>query len=180
VGSGSDPSTRPEHPSPARLAGLPPENFAGELATFLRDRTDHLVSEAKASLRQAQLEHYEKDGLDAMERRLAALLDVTVACLDAGDAGPIVDHTTRIARKRFAAGYDLLEVQTSINVIEEVLWSRILTSLPPEHQAHALGLVSGLLGLGKDALARTYVALAREPAGAVDTSGGGVLDPSVA
>jgi hypothetical protein len=147
---------------------FPPENFAVELAAFLRERSDHLVSEAKASLRQAQLEHYEKDGLAAMERRLNALLDVTLSCLDCGDAGPIVDHTTRIARRRFAAGYDLLEVQTSINVIEEVLWSRILASLPPQEQAHALGLVSGLLGLGKDSLARTYVALAREQTQSVD------------
>jgi hypothetical protein len=168
AGQGQDPQTRPDHSSPSRLAEFPPEGFAAELAAFLRERADHLVSEARSSLRQAHLEHYEKDGLPAMGRRLTALVDVTVSCLACGDAGPIVDHTTRIARKRFAAGYDLLEVQTSINVIEEALWSRILSSLPLQQQAHALGLVSGLLGLGKDSLARTYVALAREQARAVD------------
>jgi hypothetical protein len=164
--------TRSDRPSPSRLAELPPENFAVELAEFLRDRSDHLITEAEASLRQAHLEHYEKDGLAAMQRRLKNLLDVTLSCLDSGDAGPIIDHTKRIARRRFAAGYDLREVQTSINVIEEVLWSRILSSFPPQQLAQALGLVSGLLGLGKDSLAQTYVALAREQARATDTEKG--------
>jgi hypothetical protein len=154
--------------SRSRLRKLRSEDFAGELASFLRERADQLVSEAKATLRQARLEHYEKDGLAAMRQRLNALLDVTLKCLSTGEADPIVNHTTTIARERFSAGYDLLEVQTSINILEEVLWRRILSSIPPEELAHALGLVSGLLGLGKDALARAYVALALKQSRASD------------
>jgi hypothetical protein len=166
-GSAAGREARPRA-SRSRLTQLRSENFGAELASFLRERADHLVSEAEATLRQARLEHYEKDGLAAMRRRLTALLDVTLKCLSRGEADPIITHTTRIARERFSAGYDLLEVQTSINILEEVLWRRILSSVPPEELAHALGLVSGLLGLGKDALARTYVALALEKARASD------------
>jgi hypothetical protein len=161
--------------SRSRLRKLRSESFGAELASFLGERADHLVSEAEATLRQARLEHYEKDGLAAMRRRLTALLDVTLKCLSRGEADPIITHTTRIARERFSAGYDLLEVQTSINILEEVLWRRILSSISPEELVHALGLVSGLLSLGKDALARTYVALAlaqsRASGGPEDDSG---------
>jgi hypothetical protein len=147
-----------------RLGQSSSAGFAAELAALLRDRAEYLVTEAKTTMRQAHLEHYEKDGLPVMRQRLTALLDVTVECLATGRADPIIDHTTRIAHERFAAGYDLLEVQTSINVIEEALWRRILASVASDELVHALGLVSGLMGLGKDALSRTYVALARQAA----------------
>jgi hypothetical protein len=148
--------------SPRELSPPPPESLAGELALLLRERAPHLVTEAKASLRQARLQHYEQDGLPAMRQRLAALLDVTLECLTTGRANPLIDHTTRIAHERFQAGYDLLEVQTSMNVIEEALWRRILASVASDELVHALGLVSGLFDLGKDALSRTYVDLARQ------------------
>ncbi len=146
------------------LAQPSPPGFAAELAKALRERAEQLVTEAKASMRQARLEHYEKDGLPAMRQRLTALLDVTLDSLVCGRADPIIDHTTRIAHERFAAGYDLLEVQTSLNVIEEALWRRILASVASDELVGALGLVRGLMSLAKDALSRTYVALARQAA----------------
>jgi hypothetical protein len=51
-------------------------------------------------------------------------------------------------------------VQTAYNVLEEAIWLRILKDLQPAQYAEALGLVSTVLGAGKDALARTYVSLA--------------------
>jgi hypothetical protein len=147
-----------------RLAQASPEGLGTELAALLRERTDHLVTEAKATMRQAQLVHYEQDGLPVMRQRLTALLEVTLECLADGRADALVEHTTRVAEERFSAGYDLSEVQTSINIVEEVLWSRILASVAPEQLVHALGLVSGLLDLGKDALARVYVSLAGQGA----------------
>ena len=57
--------------------------------------------------------------------------------------------------------YDLLEVQTSANVMEEALWRRIPSLVAPAEVPRALGLVSSLFSAaGKDALARTYVSLA--------------------
>jgi hypothetical protein len=51
-------------------------------------------------------------------------------------------------------------VQTAFNVLEEVLWLRILKQFPPAEQGEALGLVGTVLGAGKDALARKYVSMA--------------------
>jgi hypothetical protein len=51
-------------------------------------------------------------------------------------------------------------VQSAFNSLEEVVWARMLAELPPAELAEALGLVSTVLGAGKDALARRYVSLA--------------------
>jgi len=131
-----------------------------ELTELLRERSDDLVAEAMAELRQAHLEHYEAEGLTAVRERLATLLEVTLQCLSTARADPVVEYTTRVAHDRFAGGYDLLELQTAINVLEEALWKQILSSMEPVEVAHALGLVSSILGMGKDALARAYVSLA--------------------
>jgi hypothetical protein len=40
------------------------------------------------------------------------------------------------------------------------MWRRIVAAAPPADLAEAVGLLSTVLGFGKDTLARTYVALA--------------------
>jgi hypothetical protein len=51
-------------------------------------------------------------------------------------------------------------VQTALNVLEEAIWKQITKLMSPAEQAEALGLISSILGSGKDILARTYVSLA--------------------
>jgi len=75
----------------------------------------------------------------------------------------MIEHAEQIARERYTSGYDLFEVQTAINVIEESLWKRILSSVEPVELAHALGMVNAIFGMSKDVLARTYVSLATQP-----------------
>jgi hypothetical protein len=72
----------------------------------------------------------------------------------------MVAHADVVARERFEAGYDLSEVLTAFNVLEEAIWTRVLAELPPSEYAEALGLISTVLGTGKDALACRYVTLA--------------------
>ena len=131
-----------------------------ELAVLLRERADTLVGEALTMMTEARLEHYDAAGLPTVRQRLATLLDVALSCLEAGEANEIIAYMTRVGRERFSAGYDLLEVQTSANVMEETLWRRIPSLVAPAEVPRALGLVSSLFSAGKDALARTYVSLA--------------------
>jgi hypothetical protein len=131
-----------------------------EWATLLRERADPLIAEALTLMTEARLEHYDAAGLSTVRQRLAAMLEVALSCLEAGEAGQIIAYMTRVGRERFSAGYDLLEVQTSANVVEETLWRRIPSLVAPEDVPRALGLVSSLFSAGKDALARTYVSLA--------------------
>ena len=71
-----------------------------------------------------------------------------------------MDYMDQIARERFEAGFDIHEIQTAVNVLEESIWRQISQLVPPDELAEAFGLVSTVLGAAKDALARTYVSLA--------------------
>ena len=124
-----------------------------------RDR-DRLVGTATETVRAARLAHYEAQGPDVLRRRVEDLYRLLASCVRRNDAGPMIEHARRVASERFGAGFDLHEVQTAFNAIEEAVWTRILAEMEPADLARALGLVSTVLGLGKDALARAYVSLA--------------------
>jgi malate dehydrogenase (oxaloacetate-decarboxylating) len=130
-----------------------------ELVDLLRERADDMVKDAAVELHRAHLEHYEAEGIDAAQRRLADLLDQILFCLETGRADAIIDWAARVGHERFAVGYDLFEIQTAINVLEEALWRRVMSSLGPQDLGHALGMANSILGMAKDKLAREYVAL---------------------
>ena len=172
----STPRRRPTPPGPP----FPPrQGLPSEWAVLLRERADALVAEALTMMTEARLEHYDAAGLPTVRQRLARMLSVALACLEAGEADEIIAYMTQIGRERFSAGYDLLEVQTSANVMEEALWRRIPSLVPPAEVPRALGLVSSLFSAGKDALARTYVSLAagQKAPSAADTAGDGEDPP---
>ena len=61
-----------------------------------------------------------------------------------------------------SAGFGITEVQTAFNAVEVVMWRRLVAIVPPQDLAEAVGLLSTVLGFGKDVLARRYVALASQ------------------
>jgi hypothetical protein len=130
------------------------------LHQFLHDRSTEILAEATDAITSARLRHYEEAGRELIHQRLKALFVLTLRGIKERNLGPMVAHADEIARERFYAGFDLWEVQTAYNVLEEIVWSRIMKELPPAEYAEALGLVSTVLGAGKDALARRYVSLA--------------------
>ena len=140
-----------------------------EVARFLSDRSDDLLAAAGASIARAHLPHYEGAGEVVTRERLRALLGLVVRCAAERHLGPILEHAARIATERRAAGFDLGEVQTAINVLEEAMWRAVLAELPAEEQGAALGIVGTILGAAKDSLACTYVSLAtRAPTRTLD------------
>jgi hypothetical protein len=56
-------------------------------------------------------------------------------------------------------GFDLHEVHTAYNVLEEEIWKVILKDINPNEVGNALGLISTILGTGKETLALTYISL---------------------
>jgi hypothetical protein len=131
-----------------------------ELSKLFQSWEEDLVDEALTELRHARLQHYIADGEEITRKRVTEFIDRAMECFGTRRAEPMVEHAENIARERHAAGYDLFEVQTAINVIEEALWKRILSSVEPHELAHALGMVNAIFGMSKDVLARTYVSLA--------------------
>jgi len=132
------------------------------LHPFLREGRQEILAEAVESVRRARLESYEAAGPARIRQRLDDLLGLVIDAVRDRTLGPIVAHANAVATERFEAGFDLAEVQTAFNVLEEVLWLRILKQFPPEEQGEALGLVGTVLGTGKDTLARKYVSMATQ------------------
>ncbi len=130
------------------------------LNQLLQDNSNDIISDAQKAVGRAGLTHYERSGSEHTHQRLKALFTLTARAVKEKNLGPMIAHAETVARERFEAGFDLAEVQTAFNVLEEAIWMRILNNLPPNELAEALGLVSTVLGAGKDMLARTYVALA--------------------
>jgi len=130
------------------------------IGELLACNADVILVKAVEKAERAHLKHYEESGAAVLRQRLKALLDLTVQAVKERNATQMVRHAEKIARERFVSGYDLSEVQTAFNVLEETMWRLILREMEPRDYAEALGLVSSALGTGKDALARAYVSLA--------------------
>jgi hypothetical protein len=131
-----------------------------DLHQFLHDRTNDILAEASTAMARSHVKHYEEAGSEHTHQRLKALLVLTVRAVRERNLGPMVAHADTIARERFNSGFDLWEVQTAFNVLEEAIWVRLIRELPPVELPEALGLISTILGVGKDTLARRYVSLA--------------------
>ena len=97
---------------------------------------------------------------DGRRREVRQLFRLVLRCVRAGRAKPIIRPSEQIAAHCYAAGIDLAEVQRSLTVLAEVLWHQLADALAGEQMVQALGLLTAITGAGKDAIARTYVALA--------------------
>lgn len=119
-----------------------------------------ILDQAYATLERAHVAHYQAVGEGYTRERLADLFDLVVEAIRTRDLSPVVHAAELIAEERFHSGFDLGEVQTSFNSLEEAMWRRVVAAEPPNELAESIGLLSTVLGAGKDALARTYVSLA--------------------
>jgi hypothetical protein len=131
-----------------------------EVIEVLTDEGDAIVDSAALALERSNLRHYAADGPDAARQRLSQLMDLVRQSVAARDLVPMIDHATAIAHERFSAGFDIQELLTAFNVLEEAIWDRVVDAVPPRDLAQAIGLVSTVLGAGRDTVARTYVSLA--------------------
>jgi len=140
-----------------------------DVVATLRDAETEILDEAAAALARSHLSHYDRTGAEEDRQRLHTLFDVIVTAIADRQLGPVADYAGAIAAERFSAGFDIAEVQTAFNVLEEAMWRTVVASTPPEQLAESIGLVSTVLGAGKDALATAYVGLAtRQHVGSLD------------
>jgi hypothetical protein len=133
-----------------------------ELHVLLDKKSDTILNEALALMSRASLKHYEYGGEQQTRKKIAKLLELTQQSVLEKNLIPMINYIEKMAHQRFLSGFELQEVQTAFNVLEECIWKQILAAIPPSDQADALSLASSVLGSGKDTLARTYVSLASE------------------
>jgi hypothetical protein len=119
-----------------------------------------ILDSSVEAVERSNLRHYTDAGNETVRGYLETLFDLTTSCIDARNLVPMIEHADRIAHHRFEAGFDIHEVQTAFNVLEETIWAHVIEAIAPRDLAQAIGLVSTVLGAGRDTLARTYVELA--------------------
>ncbi|HEX4825985.1 MAG TPA: hypothetical protein VFV19_16920 [Candidatus Polarisedimenticolaceae bacterium] len=138
---------------------------------LLRANADDIVEQSVDAVLGSKLTRYTASGRDVLRCRLSALLDVLARGIEAHDAAPTIARACSIAAERYADGFELQEVQCAINILEATVWQVLARELPVERFADAIRAMSSILGLAKDALARSYVELAAgHHAPAVDTA----------
>lgn len=131
-----------------------------EFTVVLSDARTEIVEEALKAVDRSHLGHYETLDPAELRGRLEALFDTVFECLSTRRLDLIIRYAEQLATDRFSAGFGIGEVQTAFNVLEESMWHRIVVATPNDELAESLGLLTTVLGVGKDALARTYVSLA--------------------
>jgi methylmalonyl-CoA decarboxylase len=130
-----------------------------DISAVLAGAEDRVIDEAVAAL--AHSDQARQSPLpDGRRREVRQLFRLVLRCVRAGRAKPIIRPSEQIAAHCYAAGIDLAEVQRSFTVLAEVLWRQLADALAGEQLVQALGLLTAITGAGKDAIARTYVALA--------------------
>lgn len=131
-----------------------------DIISLLEKNKDFVVENSCRQINEVRLSGYTKAGENITKQKLATLYKKVIECAEKKDVIPMLNYTEKIAKERFASGYDLHQVQTAINSLEENIWQVIFKNVKPNKLAESLGLVSSILGAGKDNLARNYVALA--------------------
>lgn len=131
-----------------------------DLAALFRDSRSSILDESYTVLERSHVHHYEAAGEEFTRQRLEGLFDLVVTAIGNKDLAGISAYATTVAEERFSQGFDISEVQTAFNALEQSMWRHVVASAPPANLAEATGLLSTVLGFGKDVLARTYVSLA--------------------
>jgi len=121
-----------------------------------------VIDEAAAALRRSGATHYAEAGAEFTRERLVELFDLVVGALKDRDLEQVIRHCEEVAEQRFDAGFGIFEVQTAFNVLEEAMWRHVVDGVVPADLPRAVGLLSTIMGVGKDALARRYVSLAAQ------------------
>jgi hypothetical protein len=131
-----------------------------QLSSFLEKHKNEIIKEAVENLQHAQLKSYSHSDVSENINRLEKLFELTNQCVEHENLLGMTDYAEKIAKERFESGFDLHEVHKAFNVLEETIWKKIISDVEPAELGKALGLVSTVLGAGKESLALTYVSLA--------------------
>jgi methylmalonyl-CoA decarboxylase len=153
-----------------------------DVSAVLASAEVRVIDEAVAALTQRQAGQSHRP--DERRRDVRQLFRLILRCMRAGRAEPIIRPSEQIAAHCYAAGIDLTEAQGAFNVLAEALWRHLADALAGEQLVQELGLLNAIVGAGKDAMARIYVALAtggrdgqgEQPAGEPATAGAGSED----
>ena len=130
-----------------------------KIIEFLEDKKEGIIKDSWNKLDQTRLIHYQNKDAGEIKKRIRVFYEKIEECIKMQNLAPITDYAKKVAEERYYAGYDLGEVQTAFNCVEEVIWQKIFHLLAADDFAPAISLISTITGSAKDNLARKYVLL---------------------
>lgn len=129
------------------------------LRAFLEKHYDEIVQEASQVLTVRPLKNYSASGKEVNKERIIRLFNLVLDTIESRNLIPMMEYAEAVASERFKQGFDLDEVIAGFNVLEEIIWKKITQGVSPNDYPEAFGLVSTVIGFGKEHLSVTYVAL---------------------
>jgi hypothetical protein len=123
---------------------------------------DKILFDATEFLVRSNLEHYNKLNPLTIRAKLGKLFYVVRECAERNDNEPVRKYVKEIAPSRFESGYELYEVQTAINILEECFWKNIIDKVDSSERMNALVKSHEILCAAKNVLARSYVEFEKE------------------
>jgi hypothetical protein len=139
---------------------LAPEDATdAALASLLSERQGALAAGVEAALLAQDAPHYRGAPGDERRARVGRLVEVFLESVRAGGPAPFVAHVRAIAGERAAEGYPLAEVQHALSALEAQAWPLVAgAGGETDTVVRRLALVTGIVGRGKDELARAFLA----------------------
>ena len=130
------------------------------IADFIEINTTSIVADADGRITKRHLQHYEDSTPGVVTSRVATLLRLAIKSVRERRLDAMEKYMDQVANERHNAGFEIREVQSAINAIEEAIWKLVMQKRDPAVQVEDLGLVGTVFGAAKDALARRYASFA--------------------
>jgi hypothetical protein len=130
---------------------------------LIKTNPDKILYDATEFLSRSDLKHYKNFDQESLRAKLAKLYFATRECVEKNTIAPIQKFISQVAPDRFESGFDLYEVQTAINILEECYWKNIVERVNPEEKMHALVRTHEILCAAKNALAKSYIEYKKVP-----------------
>lgn len=128
------------------------------LASLLSARAGAVASGLEASLLAQDAPHYRESPAEERRGRVERLVAAFLEAVRAGGPAPFVAHVRAIAGERAAEGYDLREIQHALGSLEAQAWPIVVEAGgATDVVVRRLALVTGIVGRGKDELARAFL-----------------------
>ena len=128
------------------------------LSSLLSARKDALAAGLEASLLAQEAPHYRESPPDERRSRVERLVAAFLEAVRAGGAAPFVAHVREVAGERAAEGYELREIQHALSALEAQAWPLVAEAGGETSVVvRRLALVTGVVGRGKDELARVFL-----------------------
>lgn len=132
-----------------------------ELVNILTSDADRIIKEATDKLNDARLRNYQKVDMPVLKNCLTKLFELTIESIKNSNLLALNDYIDKISRERYFSGFDLYEVQTAFNALEEAIWNDIVSKVNKDELVDSISIISRVMGAGKEFLACNYVRMAK-------------------